>query len=77
MIKVMIKLRKKKEMRQESRRVKGKKKSRGERRKGKYRRMRRGEEKRGRETSGRRDKDDLTNVDFLFSNISFQGNLPV
>ena len=38
---------------------------------------RRGEEKRGRESSGRRDKDDLTNVDFLFSNISFQGNLPV
>ena len=35
MIKVMTKLRKKKEMRQESRRVKGKKRSRGERRKGK------------------------------------------
>ena len=32
MIKVIIKLRKKKEMRQESRRVKGKQRSRGERR---------------------------------------------
>ena len=35
MIKVSIKLRKKKEIRQESRRVKGKKRRRGERRKGK------------------------------------------